>query len=335
MPERPGAGESLALLRKLWRRYDLALSTQSGDRPTLFAWAAGRRSVGLRRAAGLAARLKRLRARRIRSRSPAALHRVHEVLRLAEAIGIAPVAEVVAPHGAMRPGIAPERPYAVIHAAPMFRYKRWTERRLARSSRRRSTRAGLRSWRPAARATSATISTRSGRRSPEVQRLDGALAWPELAALIARRAGLCRARHLGDASRRRDRRADGRALRPDRSAPVGAVAGGRPRPAWDAAGTIQNARQCLAGAEPAAARRPAVPAGGLPDAGSTATASASTNSLFRPSAFRCRRGARRQAMRAGERRLRQWRARLNAAIERHEPQPFRRCRNSPSRRASS
>ena len=26
----------------------------------------------------------------------------------------------------MRPGIAPDRPYAVIHAAPMFRYKRWT-----------------------------------------------------------------------------------------------------------------------------------------------------------------------------------------------------------------
>src|SRR5579871_1615069 len=47
MPARPSTGETLALLRRLWRRYDLAISTQSGDRPTMFAWAAARRSVGL------------------------------------------------------------------------------------------------------------------------------------------------------------------------------------------------------------------------------------------------------------------------------------------------
>src|SRR5688572_28089287 len=46
MPERASGGESLELLRRVWRGYDLALSTQSGDRPILFAWAAGRRSVG-------------------------------------------------------------------------------------------------------------------------------------------------------------------------------------------------------------------------------------------------------------------------------------------------
>src|SRR3954470_14137733 len=58
MPERPGAGDSLAVLRRLWRRYDLALSTQSGDRPTLFAWAAGRRSVGFVDAQGIPAGFK-------------------------------------------------------------------------------------------------------------------------------------------------------------------------------------------------------------------------------------------------------------------------------------
>src|SRR5260370_32697333 len=37
----PRAGsESLALVRALWRQYDLALSTQSGDLPTLYAWIA-------------------------------------------------------------------------------------------------------------------------------------------------------------------------------------------------------------------------------------------------------------------------------------------------------
>src|SRR5882672_5276496 len=33
MAERPSAGETVALLRSLWRRYDLVVSTQAGDRP--------------------------------------------------------------------------------------------------------------------------------------------------------------------------------------------------------------------------------------------------------------------------------------------------------------
>ena len=33
IPERPSAGETLALVRQLWRRYDLAVTTQAGDRP--------------------------------------------------------------------------------------------------------------------------------------------------------------------------------------------------------------------------------------------------------------------------------------------------------------
>jgi heptosyltransferase-3 len=125
MPERPSASESFALLRQMWRTYDLAISTQSGDRPTLFAWGAGRRSVGFVEASGLAARLKWL-ALDYPVAVAGGLHRVRDVLRLAEAIGVSPVAELVAPAGAMPSGIAPDRPYAVIHAAPMFRYKRWT-----------------------------------------------------------------------------------------------------------------------------------------------------------------------------------------------------------------
>ena len=46
MPQRPGFARSLSLLARLLRRYDLALSTQAGDRPTLFAVAAARHSAG-------------------------------------------------------------------------------------------------------------------------------------------------------------------------------------------------------------------------------------------------------------------------------------------------
>src|SRR6266436_2303913 len=45
MPPRANLRQSLALAWRLWRRYDLAVSTQTGDRPTAFAWAAGRRRI--------------------------------------------------------------------------------------------------------------------------------------------------------------------------------------------------------------------------------------------------------------------------------------------------
>src|SRR5260370_10681969 len=58
MSPRPATG-SLALARALWRQYDLAISTQSGDRPALFAWMAGRASGGPVAPKGGAAWLKR------------------------------------------------------------------------------------------------------------------------------------------------------------------------------------------------------------------------------------------------------------------------------------
>ena len=181
LPERASTGESLALLRKLWRAYDLAISTQSGDRPTLFAWAAGRQCVGFVEAQGAMARVKWL-ALGFPVAVASGLHRVNDVLRLAEAIGVSPLPEVIAPGGLLRSGIAPDRPYAVIHAAPMFRYKRWTAD----------------GWQVLAAGLDArgltVIATRgpddrlyldevwSGQ--PEVRRID-ILPWSELATLIA------------------------------------------------------------------------------------------------------------------------------------------------------
>src|SRR5438552_10417873 len=45
MPARPSAAEGLALAARLWNRYALAISTQAGDRPTFFAFVAGRRRI--------------------------------------------------------------------------------------------------------------------------------------------------------------------------------------------------------------------------------------------------------------------------------------------------
>src|SRR5690348_647841 len=44
---RPTPAETYALIRSLWRKYDLAISTQTGDRPTFLAFVAGRARAGL------------------------------------------------------------------------------------------------------------------------------------------------------------------------------------------------------------------------------------------------------------------------------------------------
>jgi heptosyltransferase-3 len=183
MPQRASARETLTLVARLWRRYDLALSTQAGDRPTLFAFADGRRRAGFVEPARLNGRIKRLLLT-----DPVAvadgMHRVKEVLRLAAALGFEPVAEVVAPGAPQRPGARAAGSYAVVHVAPKFRYKQWTEQGW------RDLAAGLSERGLAVVATGGADADErryldavwSGR--PEVERRDGTLGWPELTAII-------------------------------------------------------------------------------------------------------------------------------------------------------
>jgi lipopolysaccharide heptosyltransferase III len=185
MSSRTATG-GVALAWALWRQYDLAVSTQSGDRPTLFAWMAGRASGGQVAPGGAMAWLKRM-ALDYPVVADASRHRVDELLALAAALDIPAVRELVCPRGPLRAGLLPDGDYAVIHAGPMFRYKRWT----------------VAGWRALAaslieRGLSVVATAGPGpedRRyadevwrlhgGPMVRRLDGVLDWPELAAAIA------------------------------------------------------------------------------------------------------------------------------------------------------
>jgi heptosyltransferase-3 len=180
MPARSTAAQTLALAGRLWRGYDLAISTQPGDRPTFFALAAGRRSAGMIDP-NFNGRIKAvLLGRPVASRSD--LHRVEETLLLAQAIGIEGVAEVVVPAGSLS-SLQPGGPYAVLHAAPFFRYKQWRED----------------GWRALARLLSgkglqlvATGGPSADERAYldriwegiDIVRLDGRLNWAELASLM-------------------------------------------------------------------------------------------------------------------------------------------------------
>jgi heptosyltransferase-3 len=180
VPARPSAAETVSLLRRLARRYDLAVSTQSGDRPTTLAWIAGKQSAGPIEADGLASRVKRLALGRSYERNREQ-HRLADVLRLAELLGIPAIPEIVCPDGNVRRDLLPTGLYAVVHAAPMFSYKRWTAdgwRELAAALRHR----GLRVVVTGAKGDASYLD--QVWQDTEVTRLDGNLEWPELTAAI-------------------------------------------------------------------------------------------------------------------------------------------------------
>ena len=177
---------------------------------------------------------------------------------LTEQLGIPACAEVVCPQGSVRTGLLPAQPYAVVHAAPKYRYKQWTAdgwRKLAGALRQR----GL---------VVAAIGAASDRpylddvwRDGDVTRLDGALSWPELSALIRS----ARVYTGPDTAVTHLAAATGTpivaTLWPDGPAYLGAVAGRRARPAMGCGGNDPAAWQRLAGAESPAV--PALPVGGL------------------------------------------------------------------------
>ena len=128
VPERPGGFDHLAFIGRLFRRYDIALSTLHGDRPTLYAWLAGRWRAGLLNE-----------AEKERWKRPLLDHWIpfdnwntHTVLMnlaLARPLGIEPQREVTvcwrpeeAASVAARLGRAP---VAVLHPYPKFNYKMW------------------------------------------------------------------------------------------------------------------------------------------------------------------------------------------------------------------
>ena len=182
MPARPNAMQSLALAGRLLKQYDLAISTQCGDRPTFFALVAGRRAV-----APVEARLNGRMKRALLHRSipyESGVHRVEEILRLADMLGIARTADVVAPRARPVDGLT-GGDYVVIHAAPMFGYKQWT----------------IEGWRALAvwlAARGLQVIATGGPSVAErayldevwggvpVQRRDGQLDWQQLAGLLAK-----------------------------------------------------------------------------------------------------------------------------------------------------
>lgn len=128
---RPGLVRHVRFIMKLARRYDLALSLVPGDRPTLYAYFAGRRRAGL-----LLDTPRERWKRRLLDRWVAFddldTHTVRMHLALTAAIGLSGAAQVTVAWSAADTkavdGIldGPDsRPLAVLHPYPKFNYKMW------------------------------------------------------------------------------------------------------------------------------------------------------------------------------------------------------------------
>ena len=132
VPEHPSFWRHFKLFFRLFRRYDLALSTLTGDKPTLYAWVAGKCCIGL-----LAPERKQRWKRHLLTQAVEFdninTHTVLMNLKLATALGIPPSFAVVATWtpqdaaqlAAILPFDADQAAYAVLHVYPKFAYKTW------------------------------------------------------------------------------------------------------------------------------------------------------------------------------------------------------------------
>jgi heptosyltransferase III len=125
---RPALGEHVKLFARLWRRYDVALSTGTGDRPTIYAWIAGKRRLGLLER-GAKTWWKRALLHAWEPFDSLNTHTVVMNLCLADRLEVARSHEVVtawSTEDATRVReVVGQSPYAVLHLHPKFAYKAW------------------------------------------------------------------------------------------------------------------------------------------------------------------------------------------------------------------
>lgn len=130
--ERPTLHQHLSLLRRLWRSYDLALSMMPSDRPTFYAFIAGKHRVGL-----ILEGSKHLWKKWLLSQSVQFdninTHTVLMNLKLADLLGVTRCHEVVVAWNVkdeatvrkVLPFDPDAQAYAVLHIYPMYAYKAW------------------------------------------------------------------------------------------------------------------------------------------------------------------------------------------------------------------
>ena len=132
VPARPGFWPHLRLILSLLRRYDVALTTLLGDRPTLYTWIAGKKRLGMQDGSAKEHWKQHLLTHWAKF-DHVDTHTVLTNLGLPDLLGIPRSHEVVvAWNSADENSVAEELPFAigtetfaVLHISPKFTYKMW------------------------------------------------------------------------------------------------------------------------------------------------------------------------------------------------------------------
>lgn len=133
--ERPSFLQVIALISRIFRRYQLSVSTLAGDRPTFYGWLAAKKRVGLVPKRASFDRWKLAVNNGWAELDIVWTHTVEQNLMLARVLDIPLVHTVVPPKS---PGAEsgfrkhlnfnPDNTrFAVLHPVPMYQYKRWTK----------------------------------------------------------------------------------------------------------------------------------------------------------------------------------------------------------------
>jgi heptosyltransferase-3 len=133
--ERPDKQQHLQLARRVFRRYDLAVTTQGSDRPFLYALLAAPTRVGIVPDESWKNAWKRWISTGWVLLDNINTHTVLQNLRLADILGIRRHYTMVPPANSgkdtltrIAPALSHKQAYAVIHPYPKYQYKHWTVR---------------------------------------------------------------------------------------------------------------------------------------------------------------------------------------------------------------
>jgi len=125
MEESASFSATWSFLKSIFRKYDIAISTQGGDRAYLMLLVASNKRYGL-----IGDPLKKSWWKRLSSKflllDNLNTHTVTQNLKLLELLGIRAISDVIPPRApTLEINIDLSRPYVVLHPFPMFRYKEW------------------------------------------------------------------------------------------------------------------------------------------------------------------------------------------------------------------
>ncbi len=124
-PLKPTIADYKTLVKRIFRRYDLSISTQTGDRPTLYAFLAASTRIGLVPQKSQQGWFKRYLFQRWLEFDINKTHTVLELLRLCQLLAIKPIYELTVPSTTIAYPQIFSKPYVVMHIIPQWRYKQW------------------------------------------------------------------------------------------------------------------------------------------------------------------------------------------------------------------